>query len=130
MRRLGLWVAGLVLAGGILAEAGLVRVLVADLPYARVWAAAVRAVEGYPLERARDGLILTQRVERPPRADEAGFERIAERITLRVEAFGVRSTRVTVEVEAEGRRHDAWVPISETGGTAREIVARLRAAEG
>lgn len=102
------------------------RMVVADLPYARVWAAAVRAVEGYPVERAEAGVIVTGWRERPARQEEPGFERVAEQVTLRVEAFSDRITRVTVGVEARGFRDGQWVPISETEELARAILARLR----
>lgn len=105
------------------------RMVVADLPYERVWDAAMRAVEGYPVERAADGVIVTTRIERSPRAEEGGFERVAERITVRVEAFGERITRVTVEVDAEGWRGGSWVRIPDTDVTGRAILARLRAAQ-
>jgi len=130
MRRALTWAAATVLVAGVASGAGMMRMVVADLPYARVWEAAARAVEGYPVERAADGVIVTGRIERPPREGEEAFERVAERVTLRVEASGDRITRVTVEVEAEGRREGSWVPISETEATARAILARLRDAIG
>lgn len=119
---------GLILAGGLLAEGFTANAVVTDVPYARVWEAALRAVAGYPLERAADGVIVTGRVERLPRGDEEGLERIAERITLRVERFGEGVTRVTVDVEAEGWRAGAWVRWPATEATARAVLARLRAA--
>jgi hypothetical protein len=67
---------------------------------------------------------------RAPRPDEPEFERIEERVTLRVEPFGERITRVTVEVDARGWRGDAFRPIGDTRGTAREVLARLREAQG
>jgi hypothetical protein len=130
VRNAALGAALLVLAGGTAAEGAAMRVVVADLPYARVWEAALRAVEGAPIERAADGVIVTGRVERPPRPEEAGFERVAERVTLRVEAFAERITRVTVLVEAQGWRGGAWVPVPDGAETARAIVDRLRAATG
>jgi len=106
------------------------RAVVADLPYDRVFAAAVRAVEGYPIERVADGVIATGWRSRAPRPDEPGFERVEERVTLRVEPFGERVTRVTVEVDARGWREGAFWPLEDTRATAREVLARLREAQG
>lgn len=117
-----------VLAGGLVAEASTLRLVVADVPYERVWAAALLALEGYPVERAADGAILTAWAERPARPEESAFDRVAERLTLRVEPMGVGITRVTVLVDAEGRRGGGWVPIADTEPMARAILARLRAA--
>jgi hypothetical protein len=122
--------AAVVLGGSVSAQAGRMHAVVADLPYARVWDAALKAVEGYPIERVAYGLIVTGRVERPPRPDEAGVDRVAERVTVRLEARADRITRVTVEVTAEGWQDGAWVPIPNTDVTAREILRRLAAAEG
>lgn len=118
------------LAVGAGSEAGMVRMVVADLPYARVWEAAVRAVAGYPLERAADGVIVTGWRERAPREGEAGFSRVAERLSLRVEPFAERITRVIVEVEAKGWREGEWVPIPDTEAIAREVLARIRDGQG
>ncbi len=122
--------AALVLASSLGVEAGTLRLVVVDLPYARVWTAALAAVESYPLERASDGVIVTERIERPPRANEGSFQRIAERVTLRVRAFGTLSTRVSVEVESWGLRQGAWVPIGDTAETERLVLDRVRAALG
>jgi hypothetical protein len=100
--------------------------VVADLPYPRVWEAAQRAVGEYPIERAADGWIVTGWRERAPRPDEPWFERLAERVTLRVEPFGERVSRVTVAVEARGRRAGQWVVVPHTEARAREVLARLR----
>ena len=127
------WAVGavaLVLLASLGAEAGAVRLVVIDLPTARVWAAAVRAMEGYPVLRAAEGLIVTGRLERTPRPDEGVAERVAERITVRVEPFEALSTRVTIEVEAWALRGGAWVPVPSTETTARGIAARLRAEQG
>jgi hypothetical protein len=104
--------------------------VVADLPYDRVLAAAVRALDGYPIERLADGVIVTGWRARPARAEEAGFEAIEERVTLRVEPFGERITRVTAEVEARGRRGGVMTPIPDPRAAAREILARVREAQG
>ena len=106
------------------------RMIVADLPYARVWEAAVVAVEGYPVERAADGVIVTGWRERPPRDGESAFERVAERVTLRVERVSDLVTRVTVEVEARGWREGAWIGILETEATERAVLAKVRDAQG
>lgn len=116
-----LWLA----VGGVWAEAGVRWMLVADVPYTRVWDATVKAVGGYPIERAADGLIATGWLERLPR-DESDFERVTERVTLRVTASGARITRVTVEVETRGWRDGVWVGISDTEATERAILARVR----
>jgi hypothetical protein len=126
----GVVAALLVAATGTAAEAGPVRLVVADLPYERVWEAAVRAVEEYPIERAAEGLIVTGWRERPPRAGEAEFERVAERLRLRVERFAERITRVSVEADARGWRDGAWTEIADADALAREVVARFRVPEG
>lgn len=116
--------------GAVLAEPATLRLVVLDLPYARVWASAVQAMQSYPLERATDGVIETRRVERVPRADEVGAERVAERVTVRVEARGRLATRVTVDVALEGLRDGRWVPLEDDGAAARTILDRIRARLG
>jgi hypothetical protein len=109
------------------------RAVVTGLPYEAVWAAALEAVAGYPLERSAAGVIVTARVERAPRPeapDERGCERVAERVRVAVDPFGERVTRVSVTVEVEGLRAGAWAPLAGGEGRAREILARLRAAQG
>jgi hypothetical protein len=119
---------GLTHASPLVAQAP--RLVVLDLPYDRVWANTLRALADYPIERAADGVIVTRRVERAPRPDEGGFDRVAERVTVRLDDFGPRSTRIAVEVLAEGRRAGAWVPIADTEATARAVLDRVRAAQG
>lgn len=126
MRRVVAGAALALLLSGVGAEAGMRRMIVADLPYARVWEAAVKAVEGYPLERAADGVIASGWRERPARAEEPGFERVTERVTLRVERVSELITRVTVEVEAQGWRDGTWVAIQDTTATERAVLARFR----
>lgn len=128
MKRAALLVVGCLVA--MSAEAGVIRMIVADLPYERVWAAALKSVDGFPVEHAAEGIIATGWRERPPRGEESAFERVRERIRLRLESFGERITRVTVEVEAEGWREREWVGLAETTTTAREVLARLRDAQG
>src|SRR5262249_7942181 len=86
-------------AGRALAQ--MPRLVILDVPYADVWAATLRALAGYPIGRAAEGVIVIDRVERDPRSgEEARFVRVAERITVRVDAFGAGSTRIAVEVMA------------------------------
>jgi hypothetical protein len=126
------WAAGVLVAalltGG--AEAAVVRAVVADLPYARVWEAAVRAMAGYAIERAAEGVIVAHPRERPARPDEAAYSRVAERVVVRVEPFGERITRVSVEVMVSGWRDGAWVPIPDGEVTARTILHRLQEEQG
>jgi hypothetical protein len=119
-------VAALLLAAAGVTEAAAMRMVVADVPYARVWAAAVRAVDDYPPERAADGLIQTGWRERAPRADEAGVSRVEERATVWVEAFGETITRVSVSVETRGWRDGRWVPIPATAASENAILDRVR----
>jgi hypothetical protein len=112
------------------AEAGRMRMVVADLPYERVWHAAIRAVSDYPLERAEAGRIVTGWRERAPREGEAGLVRVTERVVVDVERAGERITRVTVAVEARGWRNGDWVGLPDTEATARAVLARLREAQG
>jgi hypothetical protein len=121
--------AGVPGAGGG-AEAPRLRMVVADLPYARVWDAALRAVADYPLESAGGGRIVTGWRERPPREGEPGVSRVTERVTLGVVETGVRITLITVDVEARGWRDGEWVALPDTGVTARAVLARLRDAQG
>ena len=118
------------LAAAGVAGSGTMRMVVADLPYERVWAAAVAAVADYPLEQAGGGLIQTGWRERPPRPEEPGFGRVEERATVQVEAFAERVTRVTVRVEARGWRDGAWVPLAGGPASANAILDRLRDARG
>lgn len=123
---------GFVLALGSSAVADSVplRMVVADLPYTRVWAAAREAVRDYPLERVADGEIVTGWRDRPARAEEETFERVEERVQLRVEAFGERITRITVTAEARGWRDGQWIIIEASEPGARDVLARIRAALG
>jgi hypothetical protein len=99
----------LALGGSAVANSVPLRMVVADLPYARVWAAAQDAVRDCPLERVADGEIVTGWRDRPARAEEGTFERVAERVQLRVEAFGERITRITATVEVRGWRDGQWI---------------------
>jgi hypothetical protein len=104
--------------------------VVADLPYARVWQAALRAVADYPIERAADRVIVTGWRERPPTATEVGFDRVQERVTLRVEPFAEQITRISADAEAQGWRDGQWVPIGDTDAIVGKILARVREAQG
>ena len=117
---------GLMLGLAGTAEAGTMRMVVADLPYARVWDAALRAVLDYPAGRAADGVIETGWLERSPREGEAGFSAVMERATVRVEPFAERITRVSVEIEARGWRDGQWVAIPDTAARERAILDRVR----
>jgi hypothetical protein len=121
---------GLVLTGAVTGRAAVPRLLVMDLPYARVWEGAVQALGGYPLVRASDGVIETARMERAPLPEEGGLERVAERVTVRVEAMAPKVTRVTVDVVLEGLRGGRWGPLEDDGATARTILDRIRASIG
>ncbi len=123
---------GFVLALGSSAVANSVplRMVVADLPYARVWTAAQEAVRDYPLERVAEGEIVTGWRDRPARAEEATFDRVAERVQLRVEAFGEGITWITVTGEARGWRDGQWIIIEASEAAARDVLARIRAALG
>jgi hypothetical protein len=126
-------VAALALAGCFLpltdaaAEPSTPRLLVMDMPYARVWDGAVRALGSYGLDRASDGLIETARAERAPLPAEKGIERIAERVTVRVEAVGEKVTRVTVTVAAEALKDGRWQTVEASPATARSVLDRIRA---
>jgi hypothetical protein len=126
-------VAALALAGCVLpvtdaaAEPSTPRLLVMDMPYARVWDGAVRALGSYGLDRASDGLIETARAERAPLPAEKGIERIAERVTVRVEAVGEKVTRVTVTVAAEALKDGRWQAVEASPATARSVLDRIRA---
>ena len=125
-------VAGLgVLLGGVMtSEAAGQRLLVFDVPYESVWDRVLRALQDYPVARAGDGVIETARVERAPRPDELGVERVAERVTVRVEATGRLATRVTVDVALEGLRAGRWAPLEDDGAAARAIFDKIRATPG
>ena len=118
----------MVLGAVMVAQAGGLRLLVFDLPYESVWDRALRAVQDYPVERASDGVIETGRVERAARPDELGVERVAERVTVRVEATGRLVTRVTVDVVLEGLRDGRWEPLDDEGALARVLLDRIRRA--
>ncbi len=120
----------LLTAISVAAQPAAPRLLVMDLPYARVWEGTVRAFGGQALARAADGVIETPRTERAPLPDEAGLERVAERVTVRVEATGDRITRVTVTVDAEGLQDGLWRPIDASPTRARAVLDRIRASLG
>jgi hypothetical protein len=114
-------------AMGAMAQPATPRLLVMDLPYARVWEGTVRALGGYALARASEGVIETTRVERAPLPDEVGIERVAERVTVRVEAVADKVTRVTVTVEAEALRGGSWQAVDASPTTVRAVLDRIRA---
>jgi hypothetical protein len=120
----------LLLVRGVAADTGPERMVVADVPYATVWAAAQQALREYPIERVANGEIVTGWRERPPTAEERGFERVTERVTLRVEAFGERITRITPIIELQGWREGRWTGIEDVGPATRAVLARIRAALG
>jgi hypothetical protein len=101
-----------------------------DMTYARVWDGAVQALGSYGVERAADGLIETARAERAPRPAEKGIDRIAERVTVRVEAMGEMVTRVTVTVATEALRDGRWQAVDASPDTTRAILDRIRASLG
>ena len=68
--------------------------------------------------------------DRPARVEEGTFERVAERVQLRVEALGERITRITVTGEARGWRDGQWIIIEASESGARDVLARIRAALG
>jgi hypothetical protein len=122
----GRWglVTGLLLTATV-ARGGMASLGVIDLPYARVWEAGLRAVEDYPLERAADGRIATGWLERAPTADEAGFQRVVERVTLLIERMADQVTRVTAVVEARGWRAGEWVLLPNTDDRAEVVLDRV-----
>lgn len=130
MRRATAPLVALLLMVGTTTQAGVLAMVVADASYARVWDAAVRAVEGYPIERAGDGTIVTGWLERQPREGEPPFTRVLERLTLRVESSARLITRVTVDVEAKGLGEGGWVPIENTEPAERAILDRIRPGRG
>jgi hypothetical protein len=117
----------LALGNSAAANAGPVRMVVADVPYARVWAAALEAVGEYPIERIAEGDIVTGWRERPARPEEQGFERVADRVRLQVEVFGERITRISVIAEVRGWRDGGWISLGEAGPLERDVLARIRA---
>jgi len=126
-----LGVAAMLLSGmAVMAQPSSQRLLVFDVPYERVWERTVRGMQAYPLARAADGLIETARAERDPLPEEEGAARIAERITVRVEAVAEKVTRVTVAVEREGLRDGRWQPLGGSPATVRAVLNRIRAGIG
>jgi hypothetical protein len=111
----------------VIAQPSTQRLLVFDVPYARVWESATREMQAYPLARAVDGVIETARIARAPRAEEEGAGPVMERITVRVEVVGERITRVTVTVHAEAQRDGRWQPRGGSPATARTVLDRIRA---
>jgi hypothetical protein len=128
MRR-GILALALVLGAVASMEAATVHMVVADRPYERVWQAATAALAAYPVERAADGVIQTGWSERPPGEGSGGAARVQERVTVRVEPFGERITRVTVSVEARGWRDGQWAPLADTSARENAILDRIRDAQ-
>ena len=93
------------------------------MPYERVWGAAIAAVRDYAVTRAADQTIETDWTER---GSQPGFDRVQERVFIRVEPFGVRITRVSVDVQARGWRDGIWVPIVETEDREHGVLDRIR----
>ena len=106
------------------------RLLVFDVPYAKVWESTVREMKAYPVTRALDGAIEIARTERAPLPEEQGASRVAERITVRVEAVSENITRVSVTVDAEVLRDGRWEPVGGSPATARTVLDRIRAGLG
>jgi hypothetical protein len=121
---------GVVLSTGGTARAEPPRLLVMDVPYERVWQRVLHALEDRPLARAEGGVIETGRVERAPRPDETGVERVAERVTVRVEPMAPLVTRITVDALREGLRAGRWEPLPDGEAAARAVLDRIRAARG
>jgi hypothetical protein len=130
VRRLLFAVVSLVAATSVTAQQSPPRLLVMDLSYARVWEGTVRAFGEQILARAAAGVIETTRAERAPLPDEAGVERVAERVTVRVEPMAARVTRITVTVQAEGLREGSWRAIDASPATVRAVLDRIRASIG
>ena len=128
--RLTLAVALLMIATVATAQSTPPRLLVMDLSYERVWEGAVRAFGEQTLARAAHGVIETTRAERAPLPDETGVERVAERVTVRVEAMAVRVTRITVTVETEGLQQGSWRSMDASPATVRAVLDRIRASIG
>lgn len=103
------------------------RLLVFDVPFARVWERTIQEMKAYPVARVGDGVIETARAERAPLSREAGAERVAERITIRVEAVAETVTRVTATVDAEAWRDGRWQPFEGSSITTRTVLDRIRA---
>jgi hypothetical protein len=124
----GIMALALVWVGVATANPDPVRMVVADMPYARAWAAALAGVHDYPIERIAEGEIMTGWQERPAKAGEEGFERVAERIHLQVEAFADHITRITTSAELRGWRDGGWVSLEDRGSLERNVLARIRTA--
>jgi hypothetical protein len=124
------WILGLgfLWIGTVAASAGPAHMVVADMPYPRVWAAALEAVRDFPIERTAEGEIMTGWRDRPARPEEQGFERVSDRVRLQVEMLGERITRVTATSEVRGWRDGRWVDVESTGILERDVLARIRAA--
>jgi hypothetical protein len=120
----------LVAGAAAIAQPSTQRLLVFDVPFQRVWERAVREMQAYPLARAEDGVIETARTERAPLPGEEGVDRVAERITIRVEAVAEKVTRVTATVEAEALRNGRWQPLGGSPAAVRAVLDRIRAAIG
>ena len=121
---------GLLLATAVTGRAATPRLLVIDLPYERVWEGAVRALDGYALTRASEGIIETARTERAPLPDERNVDRIAERISVLVEPVADKVTRVTVKVQTEALRSGRWRTLDGSATTVRRVLERIRAGIG
>jgi len=130
VRRLALAAVSLMLVTSAAAQSAPPRLLVMDLPYQRVWESTVRAFGEKALARAADGVIETTRAERAPLPDETGVERVAERVTVRVEAMGIKVTRITVMVETEGLQQGSWRSMDASPVTVRAVLDRIRASIG
>jgi hypothetical protein len=85
----------LALGGSAVANSVPLRMVVADLPYARVWAAAQDAVRDYPLERVADGEIVTDGGigQRGPKRGPSSASRSASSFGWRRSVSGSRGSR-------------------------------------
>jgi hypothetical protein len=120
-----LTVLGVVAASPALAEQ---RLVVADRPTPEVREAALRALHGFPLDTASAGLIRTGWRERPAPGEGARSGLVEERVTVHIEPFADRVTRVRVEVEVREIAAGSGVVLPDREAIARAVLDALREA--
>lgn len=106
------------MGAGILARAAIgqskdqLMMVVNDLPFDRVWQATVSALG--PLTISREdkgqGLVVVESEWAAQGLDRLAYDRVRERVTVRLERFDPLTTKVSVVVDVQKRKKDGdWV---------------------
>ncbi len=116
---------------GILARAAIgqpkdqLMMVVNDLPFDRVWQATVSVLG--PLTISREdkgqGLVMVESEWAAQGLDRLAYDRVRERVTVRLERFDPLTTKVSVVVDVQKRKKDGdWVQEAPSRGAEQTIL--------